>query len=79
MKIERRLPKTKQLDNTLGGKWRNIPFQGVWVDETNEKRMVRTVCRCSGDDDCMCGGCPCFYGEDGAKWLFWGIDKVKII
>ena len=30
-KTKRKIPITKQLHNEFGGKWKNIPFSGMWV------------------------------------------------
>ena len=32
-KIKRTKPITKQLGEKYGGKWRHIPFQGMWICE----------------------------------------------
>jgi len=37
IQVARRKPITKQLEDKYGGKWRNIPFQGIWKCE--EKNM----------------------------------------
>lgn len=44
------LPKTRQLSNTLGGKWKNVPFNNVWYDEESDM-IVRKVCMCGYDND----------------------------
>lgn len=31
LKVKKRKPITKQLNEKFGGSWRNIPFQGLWV------------------------------------------------
>lgn len=76
--VTRCLSKTKQLQNTFGGKWKHVPFQRVWFDEESDSQVI-VVCCCSGDDACSCGGRPCFYGKPGSGWIYWGVDRVKIL
>lgn len=74
----RKLPITQLLNKLYGGKWRNIPFHNMWVDDEDDNRMVRGVASCLCDD--ICNHLPNYYlyGDDHSEHLSFGYLRTSL-
>ncbi len=66
MEIQKALPRYKQLENQLGGKWTYNRHGHLW--ECDDGRIVWAVRSCSCDDG-NCGSSPLYYCYGGKKTI----------
>jgi len=68
----KKLPVTQLLNKIYGGQWKNIPFQNMWIDQSDENRMVFASMSCSCDD--ICNHLPNYhlYGNGPTEHLCFG-------